>query len=83
MLFRRSGCSPDTIRRALRCEPILTKPAAQRLSDATGGAVSVEELMRGGVRATPQRKASRAARTRTNQRARRKTSARTAQKAAA
>ena len=76
-MFRVSGCARETIVRALNGDPILTEPAAKRLSDATGGEVTVAQLMKGGVRAKPTRKAVRrrkpARKGRKSTRARRKT----------
>lgn len=44
-LVRSAESSFQTVSRALRNEPIDDKAAAQRLSAATGGAVSVASLM--------------------------------------
>jgi len=44
-LVRESGCSYETVGRALRDEPIDSKRAAERLSEATGGVVTVISIM--------------------------------------
>lgn len=70
-----SKCTYDTVRRAIRNEPILTEPARKRLSAATRGEVTEEELKAGGVRAKPQRKVVRKLARKGSARARRKKSA--------
>jgi hypothetical protein len=74
-LQRKSGCNHETIARALAGDPILTEPAAQRLSDATNKAVTVAELMAGGVRAKPKREVVRKLARKTRKTARRKSAA--------
>lgn len=81
-LVRLSGAHADTVRRALRGDPIITEPAAQRISDATGGVVTVEQLMGDGVRAKPRRKAA-TKRRRGSRPAQRRKGARIVRKAAA
>lgn len=52
VLVRAAASSYQTVNKGLRGEPIEDKAAAQRLSDATGGAVSVATLM--GLAADPE-----------------------------
>lgn len=58
-LARRSECAPATIKNALERKPIENEPAAQRISAATDGKVTVERLMRGGKRAKAKRRTRR------------------------